>query len=66
MKRITPDDAAKLLGVPAQAIRVGLQKNRLPFGSAFMGNGRYTYLIYPGKLREYAGKEVYDEWIKHR
>ena len=66
MERIKPSDAATLLGVPAQAVRVGLQRNQLPFGTAIKGAGRFVYVIYPEKLRECVGKEVYDTWAKSR
>ena len=53
------DEVAKLLGTTAATIRVGLQQGVFPFGVAFKtaeSNKNYTYIIYPEKLREYAGE----------
>lgn len=52
------DEAARLLGVTPMTIRIGLQKGVFPFGVAFKlkeGNKNYKYVIYPEKVREYAG-----------
>jgi len=51
-------EAARLLGVTPTTIRIGLQKGVFPFGVAFKmdeHNKNYKYVIYPGKLKEYAG-----------
>lgn len=53
------DEVAKLLGTTAATVRVGLQQGVFPFGVAFkMSEDRkhYTYIIYPEKVREYAGE----------
>lgn len=54
------DEAARLLGVTPMTIRIGLQKGVFPFGVAFKlneHNKNYKYVIYPGKVLEYAGTE---------
>lgn len=52
------DEAARLLGVTPMTIRIGLQKGVFPFGVAFKlneHNKNYKYVLYPGKVLEYAG-----------
>lgn len=52
-------EVAELLGVTEQTVRVGLQQGVFPFGVAFKRDERrknYTYVIYPQKLKEYAGE----------
>ena len=47
--------AARLLDVSPNYIRIGLQRNRLPFGTAVQmtDGGKWTYQISPGLLEEY-------------
>ena len=57
--KITIAEAAKLMGVSQQFIRIGLQQGLFPFGCALkMSGGRYTYLIIRNKLLEYMGINV--------
>ena len=61
MIRITPEMMAKAMGVPAQAIRAGLQQDKLNFGTAYKQTGtQYTYVIYPEKARQVLGDEIYN------
>lgn len=63
MKKITPAMMAEALGVPTQAIRVGLQKGALNFGIAMQqGTQKYTYIIFPEKAREVLGDKQLAEW----
>lgn len=48
-------EAAKLMGVSQQFVRVGLQKGVLPFGCAVKMSSEYTYYISPAKLLDYIG-----------
>lgn len=55
--------AAKYLGVGQMYIRIGLRRNRLPFGTAVQvsekENGQWSYHISPGLLVSYkTGKEA--------
>lgn len=53
------DEVAKLLGTTPMTIRIGLQQGIFPFGVAFKtaaNKKHYTYIIYPEKVREYAGE----------
>lgn len=53
---LTVEEAADLMGVSRQFIRVGLQKGVLPFGYAVqVSSKRYTYFISKKKFKEYTG-----------
>lgn len=57
--RLSINKAAELMGVSPQFIRVGLQKEKLPFGYAIrMSNKKYTYFISKQKFTEYTGIPV--------
>jgi hypothetical protein len=53
MKRISVADAAKLLGVSQQFIRIGLRRGILPFGYAVKMSDRWTYHISKKQLNNY-------------
>lgn len=58
-ERVTVRKAAELTGLSELTIRIGLQKNMVPFGFAIKtSENRYTYHISPKKLEEYIGKPV--------
>ena len=46
------------MGKSEQFIRIGLQTNRLPFGSAVQISKQWTYYISPSKFYNFIGKEV--------
>lgn len=53
---ITVEEAARLMGVSRQFVRVGLQKGILPFGCAVqVSAARWTYFISRQKFAEYTG-----------
>lgn len=52
MTRIKLEEAAEILQMPAQAIRVQMQKKKLPIGFAYENKGRYTYVIYRERVEE--------------
>lgn len=53
---ITIAEAARLMGVSQQFVRVGLQKGILPFGYAVqVSAGRYTYFVSKEKFMEHTG-----------
>ena len=54
-KNVPVKDAAELLGMSQQFVRVGLQRGILPFGSAVKLSTRWTYYVSPTRLYEYAG-----------
>lgn len=52
--KIRPEDAAKILGISPQAVRVGLQQGTLPFGWAIkLSESRFTYAISPKLFHQY-------------
>ena len=55
--KVTVKRAAEILGKSQQFVRIGLQRNILPFGVAMQMPGKktYTYYISPKKLCDYAG-----------
>lgn len=59
MKKITIKKASEMMHKSQQFIRVGLQMERLPFGSAVKVKKRWNYIIYPDLFCQYLGiKEI--------
>lgn len=64
MTKIKVSEAAKMLEVTDQFVRVGLQRGAFEFGTAFKKNDRsrtYSYVIYPEKLIAVVGENRYKE-----
>ena len=57
MDRIKVADAAKLMGVSEQFIRIGLQRNTLPIGHAVKLK-QWAYYISRPMLEQYTGKKI--------
>lgn len=57
-KKITIKKASLLMKKSPQFIRVGLQRQILPFGSAVKLSDRWSYYISPKLFYEYIGKEA--------
>lgn len=55
--RITVKDAARLMGVSPQFVRIGLQRGLLPIGTAVKMSSVWTYYISEAKLMEFIRKE---------
>lgn len=55
-QKIKVTEAAELLGVSPQFVRVGLQQGVLPIGTAVKMSSVWTYHISPKKLKEYIGE----------
>ncbi len=53
---ISIKEAAEKMGKSKEFVRIGLQRNLLPFGMAQKMSSRYTYYISPIKFYEYIGK----------
>lgn len=52
--KIKVRQVAALLGKSEMFVRIGMQRNLLPIGTAIMLKGnKYTYNIIPGQLAEY-------------
>lgn len=59
--RMTIAEAASIMGVSKDYVRVGLQRGLLPFGTAVKMSNRYTYFISTKKFFEYIGVDDFDE-----
>ena len=57
MDRIKVADAAKLMGVSEQFIRIGLQRNTLPIGHAVKLK-QWAYYISRPMLEQYTGTKI--------
>lgn len=58
--------ASKYLATSQQYIRIGLQKERLPFGSAVQvgDKDKWTYQISPGALIKWKNGESLKKWFE--
>ena len=58
--KISIKKASQLMNKSQQFVRVGLQRNLFPFGTAVKMSSRWSYYISPKKFYEYVGsnKEV--------
>lgn len=63
-KSISVKQASKEMGKSEQFIRIGLQTNRLPFGSAVLISTHWTYYISPSRFYSFVGKEMKKEMPK--
>ena len=61
MKRIKVSEAAKILGVSSQFVRLGLQRGTLPIGTAVKMSSKWTYYINPHLLELYLGIDIPDQ-----
>lgn len=53
--RLSVKEAAEAMNVSQQFIRIGLQRNQLPFGIAIKTSNKWTYYISPKKFYEFVG-----------
>lgn len=56
-KNISVKEASKIMGKTQQFIRIGLQRNLLPFGTAVKITTRWSYYISPKLFYEYVGSQ---------
>lgn len=58
--RIKIADAARILDMPKQAVRIGLQREKLPIGYAVQktASSKWTYYINPVQLAAYVGMTI--------
>lgn len=61
-RKITVRQAAMMMGKCEQFVRVGLQREILPFGVAIKMSSMWTYYINPKDFYEYLGKELPEEY----
>lgn len=58
MKKFKVADAARMMGVSQQFIRIGLQQGIFPFGTAVKMSSRWTYYINEEKFLAYISKDI--------
>ena len=57
-QKIKPQDVAKALGISVQAVRIGLQQGKFPFGWAIKtSRARHTYAISPKLFQDFLGEQ---------
>lgn len=59
--RILPTEAAAILNVSPQFVRIAMQQGKLPIGTAVKRSSIWTYHISEKLLQEYSGKNVGQE-----
>lgn len=64
--RIKTVEAAEILNVSPQFIRIAMQQGKLPIGTAVKMSSIWTYHISQKLLEEYSGKNVEEEIKKIR
>lgn len=65
--KISPEQAAEIMGETTQFVRCGLQHGILPFGTAIKYRGdskRFKYYINPYQFFNYLGrKDLLEQWL---
>ena len=56
--KIKVTEAAAVLHVSDQYVRIGLQRGILPIGTAIKMSSKWTYQISPKMLADYSGAEI--------
>ncbi|MDO4331784.1 MAG: hypothetical protein Q4C58_03760 [Eubacteriales bacterium] len=56
--RILPTEAAVILNVSPQFVRIAMQQGKLPIGTAVQMSSIWTYHISEKLLAEYSGKDI--------
>lgn len=64
--KITVMEAAKILHVSDQFVRIGMQRNVLPIGTALKMSSKWTYQISEKLLAQYSGADVAAELAQIR
>lgn len=59
--RILPTEAAAILKVSPQFIRIAMQQGKLPIGTAVQMSSIWTYHISEKLLEDYSGKNIKQE-----
>jgi len=62
---VSVKEAAEIMGASEQFVRIGLQRGRLPIGTAVqIAGNNYTYHISAKLLVDYIGKEPVEQFYK--
>lgn len=66
MSNIPIKVAAEVIGIAPQTLRVGLQQQRIPIGSAVQTSNQWTYIIPFELLKNYVGIERIRDYEKNQ
>lgn len=66
MEKIKTAEAAVIIGASPQFVRVAMQQDKLPIGTAIKMSSVWTYNISPKLLADYSGKDIDAELTKIR
>ena len=55
-KTLTVKETAEILGKTEMFVRIGLQRQILPFGHAIDMGKQWSYVVYKKKLEDYVGE----------
>lgn len=55
MERISVKEAARVMGVSEQFVRIGMQRGKLPIGQAVKMSSVWTYYISPKLFEQFVG-----------
>ena len=58
MNRLTVTEAARIMDVDPQFLRLALQQGRFPFGVAVKCRKRYAYYVNKQKFESYIGRAI--------
>ncbi len=64
--KIKVTEAAAVLHVSDQFVRIGLQRRILPIGTAIKMSSKWTYQISPKMLADYSGADIEKELARIR
>ncbi len=64
--KIKVKEAAAVLHVSDQFVRIGLQRSILPIGTAIKMSSKWTYQISPKMLADYSGADIEKELARIR
>lgn len=56
--RLSVKEAAHLMGVSEQFLRIGLQQGKFPFGTAVKTSSKWSYYIGTTQFLRYIGAEI--------
>ncbi len=59
-------DAAEILNKSEQFVRIGLQREILPIGTAVKLSSRYTYHISAALLKKYVGEKAVEDFLNNK
>ncbi len=65
-EKLTINDVANIIDKSPQYIRVGLQQQRLPFGTAVQMSSEWSYHVSKKLLEDYIGVEKVQKYLEEK